>query len=191
MLRPAFFQSFYESTTNGWQNAWHQWISPQESQQDINGKMRFSARKHHIATQKVISWFVNPINYTIVIGVMFTNLANELGHHLADSSLLICHLTLVVLLKTLGLLVVNPRSLLRIDVAGGAILVDWLVEVHMKYRLRPETLFLGWLPVWNPFFPVAMALSFNNVPEAQFSVTWYWIEWFLNNFRGNVYKRWQ
>ena len=134
MLRPAFFQSFYESTTNGWQNAWHQWVSPQESQQDINGKMRFSARKHHIATQKVISWFVNPINYTIVIGVMFTNLANELGHHLADSSLLICHLTLVVLLKTLGLLVVNPRSLLRIDVAGGAILVDWLVEVHMKYR---------------------------------------------------------
>jgi hypothetical protein len=111
---------------------------------------------------------------------MFANLANELGHHLADSSLLICHLTLVVLLKTLGLLVVNPRSLLRIDVAGGAILVDWLVEVHMKYRLCPETLFLGWLPVWNrlerlqrlhPFFPVAMALSFNNVPEAQFSVT--------------------
>lgn len=23
---------------------------------------------------------------------------------------------------------------------SGAILVDWLVEVHMKYRLRPETL---------------------------------------------------
>jgi hypothetical protein len=49
-------------------------------------------RKDYIGTgwcPPVISWFINPMN-TIVIsainhsemGVMFTNLANELGHHL-------------------------------------------------------------------------------------------------------------
>merc|ERR1740121_1923782 len=30
-----------------------------------------------------------------------------------------------------------------IDSKMRAILIDWLVEVHMKYRLRPETLFLS------------------------------------------------
>ena len=40
-----------------------------------------------------ISWFINPIKYSyichkpIVMGVMFTNLANELGHHLVGSTL--------------------------------------------------------------------------------------------------------
>eukprot|EP00913_Durusdinium_trenchii_P011544 g10838.t1 len=40
----------------------------------------------------------------------------------------------------------NPRRKdAQHDINGKmrAILVDWLVEVHMKYRLRPETLFLA------------------------------------------------
>merc|ERR1712187_143131 len=40
-----------------------------------------------------------------------------------------------------------PKGLIgdvQADVNGKmrSILVDWLIEVHMKYRLRPETLFL-------------------------------------------------
>ena len=58
------------------------------------------------------------------------------------------------------------------DVAGGAILVDWLVEVHMKYRLRPETLFLGFGVDWaltaatasTKFVQGVISISFKNGP---------------------------
>ena len=42
------------------------------------------------------------------------------------------------------------------------ILVDWLVEVHTKFRLLPETIFLGY-PYRRPF-PIPQGSLFSKIP---------------------------